>query len=280
MTRISRRDFFKFSGLAAAGAVTATSAFLGINNESNQPVAEHIQIPIKGLAPGLEGFKIVQLSDIHLLPYTQPDLVRRSVEIANSLNPDLTVLTGDYVWRNLEAIFELTPILSQLNARHGVFAIIGNHDIWLDVDVVKSAFAEIRIPVLENQGFPITEGGGTLYIAGLDDGWSGTPDLNAALEGAPAATPTVLLLHEPDLADKYSQVGNIVLQLSGHSHGGQVRVPGFGAFILPYLGQKYDFGLYKVRDMWLYTNRGIGNISVPFRYNCAPEISEFTLISG
>jgi predicted MPP superfamily phosphohydrolase len=159
-----------------------------------------------------------------------------------------------------------------------VYAIIGNHDIWLDVDVIKSAFNQIRLPILVNQGFPITEANSTLYIAGLDDGWSGTPDLDAALENAPIDAPTVLLLHEPDLADKYSQVERIVLQLSGHSHGGQVRIPGFGAFILPYLGQKYDFGLYKVRDMWLYTNRGIGNISVPFRYNCAPEITEFTLL--
>ncbi|GAG74998.1 unnamed protein product, partial [marine sediment metagenome] len=107
------------------------------------------------------------------------------MEIANSLNPGLTVLTGDYVWRNLEAIYELVPILVKLNAKHGVYAIIGNHDIWLDVDVIKSAFAEVRIPVLENQGFPITEGNGTLYFAGLDDGWSGKPDLDAALENAP-----------------------------------------------------------------------------------------------
>jgi hypothetical protein len=87
----------------------------------------------------------------------------------------------------------------------------------------------------------------------------------------------ILLLHEPDLADKYSRYGRVALQLSGHSHGGQVRLPGIGPVILPHLGRKYDFGLYRVNDMWLYTNRGIGNISVPLRYNCPPEITLFTL---
>jgi hypothetical protein len=87
----------------------------------------------------------------------------------------------------------------------------------------------------------------------------------------------VLLMHEPDLADIYSQDPRISLQLSGHTHGGQIRIPGIGALVHPHLGKKYDFGLYNVNGMWLYTNRGIGCISEPIRLNCPPEISEFTL---
>ncbi len=129
-----------------------------------------------------------------------------------------------------------------------------------------------------NKGIPISAGKGTLYLAGLDDGWSGQPDLQATMQNHPAEAPTVLLLHEPDLADKYSQDKRIAVQLSGHSHGGQIRFPKVGALILPYLAWKYDYGLYNVNGMWLYTNRGLGVTNEPVRFNCPPEITEITLI--
>lgn len=197
--------------------------------------------------------------------------------MANELKPDLVVLTGDYVWQDLEAIHELAPILSGLNARYGVFSTLGNHDYWLDADVITAAMESAGLPVLINQGHSIQHGNGSIYLAGLDDGWSGNPDLNATLDGAASNEPIVLLCHEPDLADQYALDGRIDLQLSGHSHGGQIRLPGIGALILPYLGRKYDLGLYKVNDMQLYTNRGLGVISEPVRFNCPPEISQFVL---
>ena len=277
MADMNRRDFLKITSLAVGGSFLASTVLLRTKDESGQPSLERITIPVKRLHPALEGFTIAQLTDFHLYPYTQPDLIRQAVEITNSIKPDLIVLTGDYVWRNVEAIFVLAPILSNLNATQGVYSVIGNHDIWTNVNVVKKGLREARLPILENQGVTITSGKGNFYLAGLDDGWSGEADLKAALENAPSETPVVLLVHEPDLADIYSLDGRVALQLSGHSNGGQVRIPGFGALVLPYLGKMYDLGLYKVNDMWLYTNRGIGNISVPFRYNCPPEITEFTL---
>jgi hypothetical protein len=131
---------------------------------------------------------------------------------------------------------------------------------------------------LVNQGIAVEHNGGLVYLAGLDDGWSGHPDLDTALQGAPDQAPVVLLCHEPDLADRYAADGRVALQLSGHSHGGQVRLPGKGPLVLPFLGRKYDFGLYHVGGMWLYTNRGLGCISVPYRYNCPPEVTHFTLV--
>ena len=113
----------------------------------------------------------------------------------------------------------------------------------------------------------------------MDDGWSGRPDLKLALDHAPVGAPIVLLLHEPDLADETCQDARISLQLSGHTHGGQVRVPGKSPIFYPYLGKKYPNGLYKVKDLWLYTNRGLGVISVPLRINCPPEITQLTLVS-
>ncbi len=274
---MTRRDFLKFSSLAAAGGlITATTAAL-FNDESNTLSIEHITIPIPNLQPALEGFKIVQMSDIHLYPFTKLELVQRAVQVSNSLKPDITVLTGDYVWRNLSAIDDLTPALAELDAKYGVFATMGNHDYWLNVEVIKDSFKSVGLPVLENQGVTFNVGGAPLHLAGLDDGWSGNPDLEAAMQGAPEGAPVVLLMHEPDLADIYSQDPRISLQLSGHTHGGQIRIPGIGALVHPHLGKKYDFGLYNVNGMWLYTNRGIGCISEPIRLNCPPEISEFTL---
>jgi hypothetical protein len=278
MMQFSRREFLKVTGLSLAAAVVSTSGFLALHNEANQAQVFPVTIPIKGLHPSLEGFKILQMSDFHLYPYTRPELVRQAVDLCNTRNADLAVLTGDFVWLQVEAIFELTTILSGLQTRHGVYAVIGNHDIWTNVDVVRAGFERERIPVLMNQGLPISVGKGSFYLAGLDDGQSGQPDLQAALEDAPPGDPVVLLFHEPDLADKVSLDGRVSLQLAGHTHGGQVRLPGIGAFILPYLGRKYDYGLYRVNQMWLYTNGGIGTISVPVRYRCPPEITEIILV--
>jgi len=156
---------------------------------------------------------------------------------------------------------------------------MGNHDLWTDVDVIKDAFDESGVPYLINQGVTISEGNGDLHLAGLDDGWSGEPDLQAAMEGAPEDAPVVLLMHEPDLADDYSLDPRMSLQLSGHAHGGQIRIPSLGgALVLPYLGRKYDYQLYKVNDMWLYSNPGIGVTNEPLRINCPPEITEITLV--
>lgn len=261
------------------GLVTATS-YLAINDESQDPVVDRVPIRIKNLHPALEDFTLLQMTDLHLYPLTQPSLIKKSVAIANSLNPDLVVLTGDYVWRDLEAIEELAPILAGLDAKYGIYSTLGNHDYWLDADVITATLESAGLPVLINQGLSIHHGKGSFYLAGLDDGWSGKPDLDATLEEVMPGEPVVLLCHEPDLADRYALDGRITLQLSGHTHGGQIRLPGIGALILPYLGRKYDIGLYKVNEMLLYTNRGLGVISEPVRYNCPPEITQFVLLKA
>ena len=263
---------------AVAGCFATAATYLYLNDESEQLVVERVQIPIKDLKPAFEGFTIVQMADFHLYPLTTLDLVERAVAIANSLNPSLTVLTGDYVWHEVEAVFDLVPVLADLDAQHGVFSIHGNHEIWTDVNVIRTAFAEQSLPILENQGVPVTVGKDTIYLAGLDDGWSGEPDLDAALQDMPEGVPVILLMHEPDLADTYSLDSRVSLQLSGHSHGGQVRLSRDRPILLPYLSWKYDQGLYRVNDMWLYTNRGIGVTNVPVRFNCPPEITEITLV--
>lgn len=277
--KLSRRDFLKTLGIVTVGGSTVIVGGYeyGKEIEAKQLVVEHIQIRVKNIKTALEGFRIVQLSDIHLYPYTQLDFVQETVTIANSLQPDLIVLTGDYVLQTAEAIFEVAPVLASLNAKYGVFSILGNHDLWTDAEIVRLGLKEQRLPLLENEGIGLTVNGEPIYLAGVADGWGGQPDLSLALGKVPSEALTILLAHEPDLADQFSMDGRISVQLSGHSHGGQVRLPLIGAPILPYLGQKYDQGLYKVNDMWLYTTRGIGLLA-PVRINCPPEITEITLL--
>jgi len=275
---INRRSFLKVSGTALFTGLAAMMSYFYVGNEYEDPVVERVKIPILNLPPSLEGFRIVQMSDIHYYPFTTLELVDKAVQMANQLKPDLIVLTGDFVWHDVEVIFDLMPSLARLDAKHGVFSSLGNHDLWTDVNVITQAFEEVRLPLLVNEGLPITIGKDSLYLAGLDDGWSGRPDLNLAMENWADESPTVLLMHEPDLATQYSTDKRISLQLSGHSHGGQVRFPFMGALILPYLSWKYPIGLYDINGMWLYTNRGLGTTNIPLRINCAPEITELTLI--
>ncbi len=277
---INRRTFLKFTGAATFAALGALTTYSLLGNEADSPVIEYVQIPIPNLPSALDRFRIVQISDIHYYPFTTIELVNRAVEMANGLQPDLTVLTGDFVWHEVEPIFELIPALTHLNAKYGVYANLGNHDHWTNVEVVAHAFEQEKLPLLVNQGVPISVEKSTLYLASLDDGWSGKPDLVQTMASWSEDAVTVLLMHEPDLAPRYAKDERIHLQLSGHSHGGQVRLPFYGALILPYLSWEYPLGLYNVDNMWLYTNRGLGTTNVPVRVNCAPEITELTLVSA
>jgi len=270
----------KLSGTALFTALGAMMSYFYIKNEYEDPVVEHVEIPIPRLPSGFDGFRIVQISDIHYYPLTTLELIAQAVQMANELKPDLILLTGDYVWHEVEVIFDMMPLLARLNAKYGIYSCLGNHDLWTDVNVVTQAFEDEHLPLLVNEGLPITLGKDTIYLASLDDGWSGKPNLGAAMEDWPDGAPTILLMHEPDLATQYSLDKRISLQLSGHSHGGQVRFPFFGALVTPYLSWKYPIGLYDVNGMWLYTNRGLGTTNIPLRVNCAPEITALTLVSA
>lgn len=278
--KISRREFLKYTTLTLGAGAAGGLAYAILNNELLHPEVERIPILIKGLPRSLEGFRIVQISDIHLKPIVTLNLVRNTVQMVNSLQPDLIVITGDFVTRFISAIYELAPELGKLRARHGVFASLGNHDIWLDAAIIAQTLNTSGVSVLINQGVPVSVSGEVLWLAGVDDAMSGQPNLKAALKGIPSKAPAILMGHEPDPADDFSLDGRVKLMLTGHSHGGQIRLPGLGSPFKAPLAEKYDMGLYNVEDMWLYVNRGIGVItSVPLRLNCPPEISEFTLVS-
>jgi predicted MPP superfamily phosphohydrolase len=263
-------------GLALLGA---GGLAYGTRLETEWLELETLSLPIPALPPGLQGFRIVLLSDFHLYPHTQLEFIEEVVETARDLNPDLAALTGDFVQRDAEAIFDLAPVLARLDARHGVFCVLGNHDHWKGPRLVRDTLERNGLEVLHNSGLVLPHRHSSLYLAGVDDAWSGAPDLKAAMTAHREGLISVLLAHEPDPAEEYSLDDRITIQLSGHSHGGQVRIPGLGSPFLPPFGRKYDLGLYRVRDTWLYTNRGIG-VTAPIRLNCRPEVTELTLVDA
>jgi predicted MPP superfamily phosphohydrolase len=281
MPKLSRRNLFKSLLGAGGGAVLlgASGFVYGTRLETEWLEHEQVTIPIPDLPAGLEGFRIVLLSDFHLYPTTRLEFIEEAVASARALMPDLVVLTGDFVQKSADAIFDLAPVLARLEARHGVFCALGNHDHWKGPRIVRDGLESQGLPVLHNRGVLLSHEGAPLYLAGVDDCWSGRPDLKAAMSGHRGQVTTLLLSHEPDPVEEYSQDERVTLQLSGHSHGGQVRLPGLGSPFLPPFGRKYDMGLFLVRNTWLYTNRGIG-VTAPIRLNCRPELTELTLIQS
>lgn len=278
-SKLSRRGFLiALRNVAAGYALAGAAGYLyGTRLEANWLAVRRLTLALHNLPAAAEGLRVVHLTDFHLRPVTEIDAIRKAVAVANSLKPDVIALTGDYVTVSADDVYDLAPALGQLNARYGVFSCLGNHDLWTNRAIVQHGLEQAGLPVLVNRGLALPASAGGLYLAGLDDAWSGAPDLAQALAGCPAGAPALLLAHEPDFVDDWSQDARVAVQLAGHSHGGQVRVPGLGAIITPRFGRKYDYGLYRVRDTWLYTNPGIGLAAPGVRLNCRPEVTEITL---
>jgi predicted MPP superfamily phosphohydrolase len=204
--------------------------------------------------------------------------------MVNGLHAEMIVLTGDFVSSPLfgdpaagaAAAEPCAQLLRQMQAPHGSWAVMGNHDCFTDPDRVTSALRAQGIQVLVNQSVPIERDGARFWLSGVDDVLVGTADLDATLHNIHTDDAVVLLAHEPDYADHVAR-HPIDLQLSGHSHGGQVRPPFVRPLYLPELARKYIWGLYKIGGLTLYTNPGLGTVGVPVRWNCPPEITLLTL---
>lgn len=278
---LTRRQFLKLALSASAGAATlaAGGSVYSALIEPQWLSVDRVTVPLARLPRELDGFTIAQLSDLHHGPYVGDDEIRVAVEAANRLQPDAIVLTGDFVTREADRIGDCARVLGGLHARFGVWAVLGNHDHWTDAGTITRALETHSIPVLMNDAVPIDHNGRRLWIAGVDDVWEESCDLDRAVRHIAPNEVTVLLAHEPDFADEAARYP-IDLQLSGHSHGGQVRLPFYGAPILPHLGRKYPIGLAQAGALRVYTNRGLGVVSPPVRFNCRPELTLLTLQSS
>ena len=275
----TRRHFVRRVFQAGAAMATAGGGAYGYGSqiERHRPVVERITIPLRGLGAAWQGFRIVQISDLHVEPLGDPELLRMTVDTINGLKPEMVVMTGDYVTHDATNLARLVEPLVDLKAPAGVIACIGNHDLMAGTSRVAAALRQHGITYLNNEGLGLTRQNDSLWIAGLDSVWGGSPRLTKALAGKPASAATVVLMHEPDYADMVARSNVPLLQLSGHTHGGQVCLPGGVPVHLPTWGEKYAKGLFQVGPVQLYVNRGIGCISMPVRFSCPPEITEITL---
>ncbi len=241
---------------------------------------EQVEIVLAGLPARLDGLRIAHLSDFHAGPDLPTARLERAIRMVEELEPDLVVMTGDWVTYDPADAGPVAQALARLTPSLGIFATLGNHDHWTHAGRVAGKVEAAGITLLLNRHVPISVRGETLWLAGVDDIWEEQHDLDRALAGIPQDVPILLLAHEPDYADTVAADGRVALQLSGHSHGGQVYVPVLGSPVVPYLGSKYVRGLYRVDNkMWLYTNRGIGTIRPALRFACRPEVTLITLRS-
>ena len=277
MLKFTRRSLLLALG---KGLLTYGGLFLyGNQIEMHRPFVMRTKIPIENLHDDLVGFRIVVMGDLHIDPMWNIALIDRAFTLANQTEADAIAFVGDYVTYEASAIDALKDQFSQLHAKHGVFACLGNHEFWTDAQVTRTALKDVGITVLENSQETIKAGKAALTLAGLQSVWGANPNLSKALSDAEPGAPVVLLMHEPDYADITAQDGRVNLQLSGHSHGGQLHIPFFGHVYSAANSRKYPVGLYRVGDMWQYTTRGIGvSPSVPFRINCPPEVTEIELV--
>lgn len=239
---------------------------------------QSMQLDLPSLEPEFAGYRLAQISDLHM---DNPKAARPLAEIVqrvNQLRPDLVVITGDFITRH-PGLFagELASILKELVAPDGVFAVLGNHDHDGGAKAVRTILRKAGITELANAVHTLRRGEAALHLAGIDDYMTGHSRLDTVLKWLPASGPAILLAHEPDFADISAATSRFALQLSGHTHGGQIRLPLIGPLYLPRYGRKYPQGLYQVGKMLLYTNRGLGTVHLPVRFRTRPEITVFIL---
>ena len=278
---LTRRNFLLGASAAGAG-VALYSSFHG----RHELEVTHRTFAIRDLPDAFLNFKIVQISDIHLEAFTEPWFLQRVLDLTNALEPELILLTGDFVSRgplSVAATYRAAGLcaemLTQLKAPQR-FAILGNHDVSVGAQGVIEPLEAHGTRVLIDSYIPIERGHDHFWLCGSDDAGTRSPDLYLAVPPATRA-PAILMVHEPDFADhvtRHPRFPLIDLMLSGHTHGGQIRLPAIGPLTLPPLGKKYVEGHFRFGHMQLYVTRGVGTVGLPFRLNCPAELTEITLV--
>jgi uncharacterized protein len=287
-TEFTRREFLSKHLLFGAGTL-ALGGYASLV-EPNRLTVKRLELSLARLPEAFEGIKIAHISDLHFEEFVPASHIQHAIDVVIALRPDLLVVTGDFATRswdtgglyNRAAALKAAPcaeILQKALPPLGRYAVLGNHDARTQPDLLTEILTAHGTSVLRNQAVPVQKNGVRIWLAGVDDAVERLADIPRTFRNVPSGETTIALVHEPDVADKIAKY-SVDLQLSGHSHGGQVRIPLLGAPILPALGQKYPMGLYTVGNMQLYTNSGLGVVTLPFRFDCPPEITLITLRRG
>ncbi|HEX4141398.1 MAG TPA: metallophosphoesterase [Candidatus Methylacidiphilales bacterium] len=268
---MNRRAFLRtLAGASATGAATAAACAYGEDTHD----VEITRVPVQlGLQTPL---RLAVLGDLHFDPVCDEAYLAHVVSLVNGLQPDLIAYTGDFVTSRLDRVRDLTDILAGAQAPLGAYAIEGNHEFWTNVAYIQAMLdRHAGVRMLRNASLPL-HGEDNVYLTGLDSFSVGAPR-PGVLDLTPPDARHLLLVHEPDSFPQLTDA-RIRLQISGHTHGGQVRLPFYGALVLPKWGRDYQQGLYTADDgRQLYVNRGIGTLGYHFRFNCRPEITLFEL---
>jgi predicted MPP superfamily phosphohydrolase len=273
----SRRRFVQ-TGLTALAAAPVMISGYGALYESSGCRIEKVSLPLGRVRPFDPPLKVAQVSDIHAGLFMTPTQMRRCAEMVQELRPDLFMLTGDFISNSVTYLPACVKEMARVQARYGSFAVLGNHEHWYsEPEEVIAIFEAGGIQVLQNAHRILETDRGRIALAGIDDLRFGQPDLDRALEGLDPALPTILLSHRPEIFPQ-AAARNIALTLSGHYHGGQVKVSLLGFdFSLAHLLSPYPEGLYGLGNSHLYVNRGLGTTGTPVRLNAPPEITLFRL---
>ena len=270
---MTRRQFVKRAAVASV-ALGGVYPFL----EAKWCRLTRRTVAIPNLPSVFDGTTVAYLSDVHHGPYVPRLYVRSVVDTTNRMNPDIVLLGGDYSHHGTRYVAPVHEDLGRLRAKMGRFAVLGNHDSWDGLDESIAGLEAAKIPLLRNAGAWLEQGRSRLRIAGVGDLWTDRPDVPLAV-GAEATDrdAVILMSHNPDVAE-YCDDRRVGLILSGHTHGGQVVVPGYGAPIVPSaFGQKYVEGLVQAPHCQIYISRGVGTVTPPVRLFCRPEVVWITL---
>lgn len=277
---VSRRQIIE--GTAGIGAMTASGAVLGWGAVYGRHAFQATEVPVRipGLPRALDGYVIVQISDLHVGVHLPERDLDAGLDLVRRARPDLVVVTGDVVDHDARRAPFIARRLADLPSRDGVAAILGNHDHYAGADAVVEGLRAAGITTLINDGTRVRPGdGGGFALLGVDDLWSRRhggrgPDLDRAIAAVPPDAPRILLSHQPVTVDAWA--GRVALQLSGHTHGGQVN-PGFRPADLFF---RYVAGAYSVGGTTLYVNRGFGTVGPPARVGAPPEVTRVVLVAA
>jgi predicted MPP superfamily phosphohydrolase len=243
-------------------------------------------VAIRELPPAFAGFRIVQLSDFHCSRQVTPDYLAEAVDLAQAQDPDLVVLTGDFVHRGYRYVDAVAESLSRLSAPYGSFAVLGNHDFSVRNALGFRRFRHLHraithalsgrgIRVLKNEAVALEKGTAVVYLVGVQDLWSRVCDLNVAFSGLSPSFPHVVLAHNPRTVE-HLHGRRCDLMLSGHTHGGQIHLPILGRPMLSKKSRRFAAGMYHYRNTHIYVNKGVG-FGFRFRYGVRPEVAVLTL---
>lgn len=246
----------------------------------------HCDIPVAELPEPFDGFRIVQLSDLHCSRHVNAAYLNEAVELARRQQPEIIVLTGDFVHKGFGHIDEVADVVGTLRATHGVFAVLGNHDYSVRNALgfrryrhlhraVSDALVARGIRVLHNESVCLERQSARLHLIGVEDLWSRACDLDQAYSGLSQAAPHIVLAHNPRTVEHLNG-RRCDLMLSGHTHGGQIHVPALGRPTLSKKARRFAAGLYHYRDTYVYVNKGVG-FGFRFRYGVRPEVTVLVL---